>query len=168
MILMGLFLVHQNEQARSACTAAQMLCDGNKLLASSDIAQLEAEKKSLTQKIGSLHQFVDNRILWTNYIRDIANRLPATIQLTSFQGVSRLDAGGKGPSAETIHLSAEVPLLPRGAVPPDVFKLVATLRKDPLLRKKFPQIELGSIRPSRGGDKNQVIAGFSIACQSTK
>ena len=105
MVFMGLFLAHQNEHVRSACTAVQIQCDGNKVLASSDIAKLEAEKKSLTQKIQSLHQFLDNRVLWTTYVRDIENRLPATIKLTNLQGSSLLGAGG-GPSRKTLRLAA--------------------------------------------------------------
>jgi hypothetical protein len=166
--LMGLLLAHQNEQARSKCAAAQMLCDGSKVLAASDIAQLENEKKGLTQKIASIHQFLDSRVLWTSHVRDIATRLPASIQLTSFQGSSPLDFGGKGAARKTMSLGAAVALLPRGAVPPDVFALVAALRGDPLLKPNFPQVELGSISQSQKVGKNEAKARFTIACQGGK
>ena len=74
---MGLCLLHRNEQVRAACTAAQMRCDGNKILASSDVAKLEAEKRSLTQKIESLHQFLDSRVIWTSYLHNVMERFPA-------------------------------------------------------------------------------------------
>jgi hypothetical protein len=167
VVLMGLLLGHQKEQASSAYTVAQIQCDGNKILATSDVAQLENEKKSLTQKIASLHNFLDNRVLWTNQFRNIANRLPPTIQLTNFQGGSPLDFGGKG-GRKSMLLGAAVELLPRGAVPPDVFALVTTLRNDPLMKQNFPQVDLGTIIPSGPAGKNQAGARFTISCQSGK
>ena len=112
----------------SKCTLyanAQSQCEGNKVLASSDFAKLEAEKKSLTQKIGSIHQFWTHRALWTSYTRHVANRLPTAFQLTGFQGSSPLDSSGRTTGKKTLRLPVTVQLLPRGAVPPEVFKFVA-------------------------------------------
>ncbi len=132
---MGLCLFHQNEQMRTACTAARIRCDGSKILASADVPKLEAEKKSLTQKLKSLHQFLDSRVIWTSYLHDVMQQFPPSIQLTTFQGGSPLASGGKG----TLHLAATVNLLPRGAVPPAVFKLIASFRNDPLMKQQVRQ-----------------------------
>jgi hypothetical protein len=164
--LMGLCLLHQNEQVRAACTAAQMRCDGNKALASSDVAKLEAEKRSLTQKIESLHQFLDTRTIWTNNLHNVMKRFPASIQLTAFGGGSGLPT--TGPGKRTLQLGASVNLLPRGAVPPAVFQLIASLRTDPFMNKNFDKIELGTITQSGVSRSGEVRAGFGISCQSTR
>jgi hypothetical protein len=166
VVFMGLCLLHRNEQVRTVCTAAQMRCDGNKVLASSDVAKLEAEKKSLTQKIESLHQFLDSRVIWTSYIHDVMDRFPPSIQLTTIQGGSVLQL--PGPGKRTMQLGASVNLLPRGAVPPAVFKLIASLRNDPLMKQNFDKIELGAISPSGATPSGDVKAGFSVSCQSTR
>ena len=59
-------------------------------------------------------------------------------------------------------------LLPRGAVPPDVFKLVGSLRNDPSLKQNFTQVELGNIGQSAAVGKGPVTARFSIMCQGAK
>jgi hypothetical protein len=170
MVLMGLFLVHRNEQVHSACTSVQIQCDGNKVLASSDILKLEAEKKSLTLKIQSLHQFLDSRVTWTTCVRDVESRLPANFQLTGLQAASPLDMGGKSAGKKSLRFAATVPLLPRGAVPPDVFKFVGVLRDDPALKRHFPLIELGSISQSTamGKVETEPLAAFTINCMSAK
>ena len=166
VVLMGLCLLHQNEHARAACTAAQMRCDGNKVLASSDVAKLEAEKKNLSEKIQSLHQFLDSRVIWTSYIHDVMQRFPPNIQLTTFQGGSGLQI--PGPGKRTIQFSALVNLLPRGAVPPAVFKFIAALRSDPFMQRNFDKVDLGNITQAGTTPSGEVRAGFSVSCQSTR
>jgi hypothetical protein len=129
---------------------------------------LQAEKKSLTEKIDALHQFLDNRVLWTSNVRDIASRLPAAIQLTALQGSSELEAAGRTPTKKSLRLAATVELLPRGALPPEVYKLVGALRDDPLLKRVFAQVELGSISQSRAERDRNPMASFTILCQSGK
>jgi Tfp pilus assembly protein PilN len=164
--LMGLCLLNRNEQVRAACTAAQMRCDGNKVLASSDVPKLEAEKKILTQKIDSLHQFLDSRMIWTSNLHKIMQQFPPSIQLTTLSGGSGLPAAGPGRRALT--LGATVNLLPRGAVPPAVFKLIASMRTDPLMKQSFDKIELGTITQSGTAANGDVKAGFSVTCQGTR
>ncbi len=166
MALMGLCLFHRDEQVHSACAAAQMQCHENKILVSSDIGALEAEKKSLKEKLESLHRFLDSRVIWTSRVRDILGRLPNAFQLTTFQADGTLDGGGK----KAFRFGATVELLPRGAVPPGVFKFVNTLRADPSMQRDFPQVKLGSISKIGSKEKGSagVMAGFTITCQAGK
>jgi hypothetical protein len=166
VVLMGLCLLHRNEQMRSACTAAQMRCDGNKTLASSDVPKLEAEKRLLAQKIESLHQFLDTRVIWTSNLHNVMQRFPPSIQLMGFTGGSGLPPAG--PGKRTLQLGATVNLLPRGAVPPAVFQLIAALRSDPFMQKNFDKIELGTITQAGVSRSGDVRAGFAISCQSTR
>jgi hypothetical protein len=171
MILMALILARQDSQSCAAYTAARLECGQNKILASSNVADLEREKKSLADKINALHQFLDSRVTWTSYFRDVANRLPPTIRLCDFQGSVATDTTGKGGARKSLRFSAAVRLLPRGAVPPEVFKLVASLRGDPTMKRNFPSVELGNIQPGRDSgakDDKGTNAGFTIVCQTGK
>ncbi len=143
-----------------------MRCDGNKVFASSDTAKLEAEKKSLARKLESLHQFLDSRVIWTSYLHNVMEQFPPSIQLMSFSGGSGLQI--PGPGKRTIQLGATANLLPRGAVPPAVFKLIASLRNDALMKRNFDKIDLGNISQAGATPSGDVKAGFSVSCQSTR
>ena len=163
---MGLCMLHQNERVRAAYTAMQMRCDGNKLLASADAPKLEVEKKSLMEKIDSLHQFLDYRVIWTSNLRNVMERFPPTIQLTALSGGSGLQI--PGPGKRTLQLGACINLLPRGAVPPTVFQFIASLRNDPLMKKNFDKVDLGTINPTGASTSGETKAGFAVTSQSTK
>jgi Tfp pilus assembly protein PilN len=166
VVLMGLCLLHQNEQMRAACTAIQMRCDGNKLLASSDVGKLEIEKRNLTQKLESLHQFLDSRVIWTNYLHNLMRQSPPSIQLTSLSGGSVLQI--PGPGARLLQFGASVKLLPRGAVPPAVFQFIASLRNDRLMKQNFGKIDLGTISQAGMTRSGEIKANFSVTCQSVR
>ncbi len=84
----------------------------------------------------------------------------------TFKGESQLAIPGPGKRA--MQLGAAVHLLPRGAVPPAVFQLAATVRSDPLMKQSFSKFELGSISQSGATPDGHVKAGFHINCQSAK
>ena len=123
-------------------------------------------KKSLTKKLESLHQFLDSRLIWTDYVHDAMERFPPSIQLMTLCGDSALQIPGPGKRA--LQLGASVNLLPRGAVPPAVFQIIAALRNDPLMKQNFSKIELGNIGQTGTTPDGHVRAGFFISCQSTK
>jgi hypothetical protein len=164
--LMGLCMLHQNERVRAACTAMQMRCDGNKVLASADVPKLEAEKKNLKEKIDSLHQFLDYRVIWTSNLRNVMAQFPPTIQLMTLSGGSGLQV--PGPGKRSLQLGASTNLLPRGAVPPAVFRFIASLRNDPVMQKNFDKVDLGTINPVGATPTGETKAGFAVSCQSTR
>jgi hypothetical protein len=169
MGLMGLALFHQNERVHSQLASAQMQCSGNKVLGSSSPADLEKEKKALTQKIEAAHQFLDTRVLWTNYARDISNCLPSNVQLTQWDAVNILatngKGGGAGKSKKSLELVASAPLTAKGAIPPEVSKFLASLRANKSLKRDLPQIELTGIRQALARGGKEAEAGFTIVCQ---
>ena len=112
----------------SAYLSVQSQCDGNKILASADVAKLEKEKTDLTKKLDSLHQFLDSRVTWTTYTpRHLS--LPAGQYSTQPVGKERarwrLGKGKAEQSKKSLQLAATAPLTANGAVPPEVGKFVA-------------------------------------------
>jgi hypothetical protein len=165
MALMSLIVVRHSEKVNAAYLSIQSQCEGNKILVSADVAQLEKEKADLTKKLDSLHKFIDSRVTWTTYIRGIANSLPDNIQIISWQGDGGAGAGGKGAGAKQLKLSAIAPLTAKGALPPEVDKFVKLLRATPLLKRDFPQAELTGIRQSQSSNE-LAKADFTILCKS--
>ena len=64
-----------------------------------------------------------------------------------------------------IGLAAKAPLLANGTVPPEVRKLLTTLRTQPFLKSNFPNTEITGIRPTEGTDGKQGSVDFTIVCQ---
>ena len=170
--LMGLMLAHHSEKTYEEYSKAKIECDGNRILALSDMAALEKEKKDLTTKLTSLHKFLDSRITWTSCTRAIADCLPSTIELKKWQGNNNTMGGGKT-SAKSVQLLATV-LTSDGMMPPEVAKFVAALRRHPVMKEDFPQIELQGLKQGRAGkstnkDKDPgATVGFTINCQAGK
>lgn len=162
MVLMGLLLAHGNESVHAAYSAAKVQCGKNKVLASASATQLEKEKKELTKKLEAAHQFLDSRILWTTYLRDMASRLPEKIQISQFQGLATLDAAGK--VKKSLQIAATSSLTSNGAVPPEVGKFLAALRDCPPIKRDFSQIDLTGIRQANSGNSKDG-AGFTIVGQ---
>jgi hypothetical protein len=164
MALMSLTVIHHSEKLNAANLSVQSQCEGNKILVSSDVVQLEKEKTDLRKKLDSLHKFIDDRITWTTYIRGIADCLPANIFINSWQGEGGMVAGGKGSGAKMLRLAATSPLTPKGAMPPEVANFIKLLRTQPLLKRDFPQAELTGIRLSQS-NKTAGKADLTIVCK---
>jgi hypothetical protein len=168
VVLMGLVLAQQSNRVATACASAQSQCNENKLLGSANAGRLEKEKKELTKKIDALHEFLDSRVLWTSYARDVANCLPAKIQLSQFQGLGLLEAGKKGGAAgkRSLQLTAMAPLTASGAVPPEVDSFLAALRGNRLWKREFPRVELTAVQQAQARGNTGGMAGFTIVCQA--
>jgi hypothetical protein len=128
--------------------------------------KLEKERKDLDQKVDAVRKFLDGRIAWTSYTHDIASRLPANLSMTSFQGLSELDLMKKGTvkKKKSLVLGLSAPIGAGGLVPPEVDDFLVSLRFNPLLKRAFPEIELGDLKwfqPSAGA---QPFASFTVVC----
>src|SRR5207249_2621907 len=74
---MGLFLSQRSQRLTDAHQAAAAQNAGHTWAASLSPAQLEAEEKDLKQKVSAVRKFLESRVAWTSYTRDIATRVPA-------------------------------------------------------------------------------------------
>ena len=113
-------------------------------------AKLQDEKKDLEQRAEALRTFLSTRVLWTAHARDMAARLGPAIVLTSFQGAAELE-GGKGKAKQSLALKLSAPIKKAGAMPEEIDGFLRTLRDDPLLKRDFPEIEMGDLRWTSAG-----------------
>jgi hypothetical protein len=166
LIAVTLFLQTKTSNARAAVRTARAADVKFTWAAKLDTEKLLAEKKELDQRAEALRKFLDTRILWTTYAHDIADRLAPEIALSSFQGASDLDAiGGKpGKIKRQLLLKLEAPIPKTGTMPREIDAFLQTLRKDPLLKRDFPEIEMGDLTFSQG-TPGQPVAAFSVTCQ---
>ena len=132
------------------------------------VSELEKEKKDLERKTDAFRSFVGTRVLWSKYTSDISERLPANVTLSSMQGVSDLEAAQKGVVSsgekKSFILRASASLGPDGAVPPEIDAFLISLKRNPLLQRDFPNIELTDIKSTRTADISLSRAAFSIVC----
>jgi hypothetical protein len=143
-------------------------CAQDKILTSAKPGALQREKKGLSEKIETLHKFLDTRILWTAYTRDIATRLPASITLRQFQGVCAMPMGkGDGGQAakRSLLMQAQSTLASDGSVPREVGEFFVSLPKHPLYRRDFPDVLVTNIRPAQASKRVAGSASFAVVCQ---
>jgi hypothetical protein len=137
-------------------------------MASLQTPELEKEKSQLQQQVGAVQRFLDTRITWTSYGRDLAACLPANAFLTSFQGVSELESGGKQKGrvkpkkSLVLHCAASIPQ--DGSMPQEIDRFLDTLRENPLLKRDFPVVELAGLKQSRRTGDDTAVAFFTVVC----
>jgi hypothetical protein len=132
------------------------------------IAELDKEKKDLERKTDAFRSFVGTRVLWSKYTSDISERLPDNITLSSMHGVHELETVQKGIAVSgakpSFILRASTPLGSDGAVPPEIDAFLSSLKRNPLLRRDFPNIELTDIKSTRVAEISKSKATFTIVC----
>lgn len=137
-------------------------------MASLQTAQLEKEKRELQQKVGAIQRFLDSRISWTSYARDLGGCLPANAFLTSFQGVSELASGSKKGAAakpkKSLVLRGAASIPQDGSMPHEIDRFLDTLREHPLLKRDFPMVELADLKQSRHASDGTAVALFTVMC----
>jgi hypothetical protein len=164
--LMGLALFYESSQLDTAYAAARAECNRNKILASATPLKLMDEKKALTQKLDAIHSFLDTRMLWTAYARDVSTLLPPNMLLTEFQGASAFGGAKGAGGARTFTIGAEVPVTGKGEMPREIGDLLVGLRNHPHFKLDFPSIRLSGIRQTpMKGEKEAMEADFTIVCQ---
>ncbi len=67
-------------------------------IAKMDEKKIEAEKKELGLRLGAVKEYLDTRILWSAYTRDLASHIPESIVLRSLAAQCDLEMGAKGSS----------------------------------------------------------------------
>ena len=137
-------------------------------MAAMQTSQLENEKSRLKQRVAAVRKFLDTRITWTSYERDLAGSMPANVFLTSFQGVSELGSAGKKKSVAkpkkslVLHGAAFVP--PDGSMPQEIDRFLEILREHPMLARDFPVVELADLKQSKLVGNDTAVAFFTVVC----
>ena len=137
----------------------------HKCLARRTRAGLEKEKKELEEKIEAVRKFLDSRILWSAYLRDISIRLPPNVVLELVRtGRDPWTAVGGGAAERAFSLRATAPLAQDGVTPRDIDAFLSALRNHPLFRRDFASAELTGIKRSQGSRTVTAGATFTIVC----
>jgi hypothetical protein len=171
VVLLALFLFHQLTATRAAhrTLSRQM---ARHPVGSLPLADLQRERTELQQQVAAVERFLDSRILWSEYQREISDSLPENIFLTAFHGVGELSTPGKkgkraGPK-KTLVLKGAVVLPENGAIPYEVDRLLSVLRNHPTLARDFKVVELAELKQMSQPNEKRSIAIFTIVCLPDK
>ncbi len=168
LLCMALFLVDRSTRLDRLYQSVCIENAQHPWMASMQIAQLESEKRELQQKAQAAGRFLDSRIQWTSYQRDLAACLPASVFLTSFQGVSELGSKGKkkgnAKPKKSLVLRGAVSIPRSGLMPREIDRFLDTLREHPMLKRDFPVVELADLKQSQHVGDVSPIAFFTVVC----
>lgn len=139
--------------------------------ASLDETRLEKEKTELEQKVEAIRTFLATRIVWSDYIHDIAARVSPDVKVLSFSGKCELelmdkkrDAGMKPKKTLVLRLASPIPR--GGSMPVEIDRFLGSLRSDSLLMRDFPVVELADLQWNQPTQREPPHASFTVICRS--
>jgi hypothetical protein len=168
LVCITLFLSSKHEAVRNAYNLVRAEAAKHPWVAKVDDAKLDKERKELEAKVDAIREYLDSRILWSNYTRDTSVRLPESIALRSFSGLCELDMGkgaarAKGKKWLTLKFSA--PIASGQKIPPEVDAYLDALRRDALLQRDFPVVELADLKWTQPtGAGKGALTDFTVNC----
>jgi hypothetical protein len=129
--------------------------------------KLDKEKKDLEQKIDTVREYLETRILWSPYVRDAASGLPESIMLKSLVGECAMNIGAKKTAKPKksliLKLSATIP--DGETMPRELDHYVNAVRKDVLLQRDFPVVKLADLHGSKAATRgSKALAEFTLIC----
>ena len=132
-----------------------------------EVDNLEKKQKEMQAKVEAVRAFLETRIAWTAFTHEIGERLPDNARLMTFQAYNDLDAGKGG--KKSLLFRATAPLSDDGTVPREIDQFLNELRKNKLLNRDFPSIEIADIKRAESNDKGaKSVAAFNIVCLPRK
>ena len=137
VVVMALVLGAHSMKLDEAYVAVRAQSSQHKCLASANLDGLQKEKKGLEGKIDAVRKFLDSRILWSAYTRDLSIRLPPNVVLNSWEGKSPLAGSGRNAAKRAFSLRARAPLAQDGVTPRDIDAFLGALRNHPALQARF-------------------------------
>jgi hypothetical protein len=167
LVLLGLFLFFRSKDLERA-HAEIVTQNATNSVALLPVAELNKEKSELLQKVTAVHKFLDTRVSWTSYARDLTERLPDNVFLTSFQGDCELPSSSK--KGRTVKpkkglvLRGAVSIPHDGLIPYEIDRLLATLREHEMLKRDFPEIELADLKQFKRAADANAQAIFTVVC----
>jgi len=161
IVVMGLFLAYRLLLVNDELTSATMR-NAQSEIASLSTQELQKEKKELNAQVSAVEKFLDSRIVWTNYERELAAALPRDVFFTSLRGVSEFTSKSKSKTKarKQLVLKCAVAIPQDGLIPHEVDRLLNALRQNPLLNAEFPLIELAELKQYKRDD--ETLAMFTV------
>jgi hypothetical protein len=134
-------------------------------MAKIDEKKIEAEKKELGLKLEAVKEYLDTRILWSSYTRDLASNVPESIVLRAFAGQCDLEMGPKRAAKpkKSLVFRLTAPITGSRVMPKEIDAYLDQLRADPLMSRDFPLIEIADLKSMQavGG---RAAADFTVKC----
>jgi hypothetical protein len=171
VICMGLWLWSVGTIAQNKAVRAEEENAHNALLQVDD-GKLKDEKKVLSAQVAAVTTFLNKRVLWTEYLNQLSNRIPPGVKFVTFQGDDELVIPGKGDKKAKkgllLNFSATVPR--DLSAPPEVDELLEGIRSAPAVLRDFPDVKLSTLRINKSNDphgRKQVLgdpATFTVTC----
>jgi hypothetical protein len=158
---MALVLGAHAMKLQESCAALRAENSQHVCLASADLGALEREKKTMEDKVGAVRGFLESRVSWTAYARDISARLPANATLAGFSGRSPLDPKGK--AVYSFQLRGTAPLSRSGSIPYELDAFLSAIPNDPLWKRDFSPITT-DIKLPLDSKKELAEVEFTINC----
>jgi hypothetical protein len=162
----ALFVHHNLGKARAEARAARAEDARYEWAAKAPTPKLLEEKSDLAARAEAIRSFLATRVLWTAFARDMAARLGPEIALTSFQGTAELE-GGKSKPKRSLAMKLAAPIRKSGGMPKEIDGFLRALRDDPLVKREFPEIEMGDLRWTAAtgmSSSSTPTATFGVTC----
>jgi hypothetical protein len=124
---------------------------------------INGERKSLSDEVSAVQQFLGTRAIWSNYLRDLPTRLPSNSCLQSLNGQYELKSTGKNSTQRvnrSLVMCGMVRFSDRGGAPKEIDAFLESLRGAELLKRTFPIVNLAEIKWRK--DAAADIALFTI------
>lgn len=165
---LGMFLLGQVDGLTSARRNLHSSGQKHRQLDGVPEANLLKQKQQLEEQTAAIRQFLETRVLWTNYLRDIPQRMPDNLYLMSVQGECEMPLKDKKKAAskpkKSFVVRAAAALPPDGSMPRELDRFLDSLREHPLLKKDFPMVELGGLQHFRTASRSEPLAFFTVVC----
>jgi hypothetical protein len=137
-------------------------------LENQDQAKLDAAKRALQARSQAIQTFEQTRVDWSAQLRRIAASIPEATVITAVAGENEVQAVDKlnyGKPKKQLVISFATPLPEDGTMPPELHGLLAALRREPVLRRHFPLMEVAGLRAAPPAqNQNRAMAVYSIVC----
>ncbi len=166
LVCMALFLADRSYGLSGSYARVVTEIAQHPRLATMQEPQLESQKRELTAKVAAVKRFLNHRVTWTSYGRELASCLPDNVFLTAMEGVSELGTAGKRKvkPKKSLVLRGAVSVPPSGSIPKDVDRFLDTLRGHPRLQQDFPVVVLADLKQTPCAGDEDSLAFFTIVC----
>jgi hypothetical protein len=161
-----LFLASKADAARHALRLVLKDTAKHPWMKKADDARLDKERKELEAKVAAIREYLSTRIQWAAYTRNASAKLPEALVLRSFSGLYELDGGkGKPAGKKSLVLKLTAEIETGRSIPRSVDAYLEALRRDPLLQRDFPSIELADLKWNQPKVKGAgALAEFAVNC----
>ncbi|NLF08652.1 MAG: hypothetical protein GX594_11850, partial [Pirellulaceae bacterium] len=165
ILIVGATMLYHSIHLEDAYATVHIERANHKQLTANNERELKKKADDMSKKVDTVRKLLEDRINWSDYIRDMSERLPPNIALSSFNGQWSIGGSGKrGRANKSLVLSATLPVPAGEATPRELDALLESFRKDSVLKKNFGSAKLTGISQSASRDDGSGTASFTIIC----